>query len=104
MQGIWPAQPNALLRWLREAYFVPESKTAGELFRAFCARRLSLAIVVDEFGRSSDPDIYAAGDVNTPLLLLHGASDTNVTTTIIIEVSSSTRKPTSRLSPSPAIH
>ncbi|MEZ5990044.1 MAG: hemolysin family protein [Planctomycetota bacterium] len=34
----------------REPYFVPESKKAGELLREFKAKRLHVAIVVDEYG------------------------------------------------------
>jgi len=45
-----PADPDFLLRLLRQPYFVPESKSAGDLFRTFCTRHLSLAIAVDEFG------------------------------------------------------
>ncbi|AWB10819.1 MAG TPA: HlyC/CorC family transporter [Thermodesulfobium narugense] len=35
---------------LREAYFVPEGKNISELFRELQAKRLYMAIVVDEFG------------------------------------------------------
>jgi putative hemolysin len=35
---------------LREPYFVPESKPAVELFRAFRKRKQSLALTVDEYG------------------------------------------------------
>ena len=42
--------PDFMLRLLREPYFVPESKSANDLFRTFCERKLSLAIAVDEFG------------------------------------------------------
>jgi len=35
---------------LRSAYFVPESKPAVDLFETFRDRRLSIALVVDEFG------------------------------------------------------
>jgi len=35
---------------LRAPYFVPESKAAGELLREFKAKRLHIAIVVDEYG------------------------------------------------------
>ena len=41
---------EGLQPFLREAYFVPESKPAVDLFQTFRARRLSVAIVVDEFG------------------------------------------------------
>lgn len=39
-----------LAQFVREAYFVPESKLASELFRTFRERKLSVALVVDEFG------------------------------------------------------
>jgi len=35
---------------LRPAYFVPETKLAAELFHTFRKRKLSLALVVDEYG------------------------------------------------------
>ncbi|AEE15112.1 protein of unknown function DUF21 [Thermodesulfobium narugense DSM 14796] len=35
---------------LREAYFVPEGKNISELFRELQAKRLYMAIVIDEFG------------------------------------------------------
>lgn len=35
---------------VRQPYFVPESKAAGELLREFKAKRLHIAIVVDEYG------------------------------------------------------
>jgi putative hemolysin len=38
---------------VREAYFVPESKGIGDLFREFKSRRLHIAIVVDEYGGTS---------------------------------------------------
>jgi putative hemolysin len=39
-----------LRRYLRELLIVPESKLAGELLIEMLARRISLAMVVDEFG------------------------------------------------------
>ena len=39
-----------LRRLLREAYFVPESKLASDLFHAFRTRKQSLALMVDEYG------------------------------------------------------
>jgi putative hemolysin len=39
-----------LEKLVRPAYFVPESKPASELFHTFRARKLSVALVVDEFG------------------------------------------------------
>jgi CBS domain containing-hemolysin-like protein len=36
--------------YLRRPYFVPESKVIGELLREFQARKLHLAVVVDEYG------------------------------------------------------
>lgn len=35
---------------LREPYFVPETKSASELFHTFRKRRLSVALAVDEYG------------------------------------------------------
>jgi putative hemolysin len=43
-------QPEQLINRLREPYFVPETKTASDLFHAFRKRRLSVALVVDEYG------------------------------------------------------
>jgi CBS domain containing-hemolysin-like protein len=42
--------PQRLPGILREPYFVPETKSASELFHAFRKRRLSVALVVDEYG------------------------------------------------------
>jgi putative hemolysin len=39
-----------LEKLVRQPYFVPESKPASELFHAFRERKLSIALVVDEFG------------------------------------------------------
>jgi putative hemolysin len=44
------AQNFSLRRFLRELLIVPESKLAGELLIEMRARRISLAMVVDEFG------------------------------------------------------
>ena len=58
-QGGVAAQPSAsqgaqqnfdLRRFLRELLIVPESKLAGELLLEMRARRITLAMVVDEFG------------------------------------------------------
>jgi putative hemolysin len=35
---------------LRKPYFVPESKLAADLFRTFRERKLSIALIVDEYG------------------------------------------------------
>ncbi len=35
---------------MREPYFIPESKSCGELFKEMRARRLQMAVVVDEYG------------------------------------------------------
>ncbi len=35
---------------MRPAYFVPESKSCSELFSEMTARRLQIAVVVDEYG------------------------------------------------------
>ncbi len=42
-----------LKRFLREAYFVPESKQAQELLRDFQTKKIHIAIVVDEYGGTS---------------------------------------------------
>ena len=42
--------PNGLLGILREPYFVPETKSAADLFLSFRKRRLSVALAVDEYG------------------------------------------------------
>lgn len=43
-------RPDAVERLCREAYFVPETKLAAELFHNFRKRKLSVALVVDEYG------------------------------------------------------
>jgi len=45
-----PPPEFSLHRMLREALIVPESKPAGELLQELRARRIGLAMVVDEFG------------------------------------------------------
>ncbi len=35
---------------MREPYFIPETKSCGELFKEMRARRLQMAVVVDEYG------------------------------------------------------
>jgi len=42
--------PQKFVKLLREPYFVPESKTAAELFKTFRERRMSCALTVDEYG------------------------------------------------------
>ncbi len=44
-----PAEAN-LTKLMRPAYFVPESKPCSELFSEMTARRLQIAVVVDEYG------------------------------------------------------
>lgn len=39
--------------FMRPAVFVPESKSCTELFREFTAKKLSMAVVVDEYGGTS---------------------------------------------------
>ena len=41
-------QPEGLIDILREPYFVPETKSASDLFRTFRKRMLSVALVVDD--------------------------------------------------------
>ena len=43
-------RPQGLRDILREPYFVPETKSASDLFHAFRKRRLSVALAVDEYG------------------------------------------------------
>lgn len=43
-------QPQGIQDILREPYFVPETKSASEMYRAFLKRRLSVALTVDEYG------------------------------------------------------
>jgi CBS domain containing-hemolysin-like protein len=45
-----PVQPFELRRLLRELLIVPESKLAGELLVEMRTRRVTVAMVVDEFG------------------------------------------------------
>ncbi len=42
--------PEGLRSILREPYFVPETKSASDLFHTFRKRRLSVALAVDEYG------------------------------------------------------
>lgn len=35
---------------MREPYFIPEMKSCGELFKEMCAKRIQMAVVVDEYG------------------------------------------------------
>ena len=42
--------PHEVNKLLRKPYFVPESKLAADLFRAFRERKLSIALTVDEYG------------------------------------------------------
>ena len=37
----------------REAYFIPETKSCGELFTEMSAKKIQMAIVVDEYGGTS---------------------------------------------------
>ena len=43
-------EPERFLKILRQPYFVPESKSASNLFHAFRKRKLSVALAVDEYG------------------------------------------------------
>ena len=45
-----PDDPDWLSSRLREPFLVPESKPVVELFRTFRKRRLSMALIVDEYG------------------------------------------------------
>lgn len=41
---------NLLRDIMREPYFIPETKSCGELFKEMRAKRLQMAVVVDEYG------------------------------------------------------
>ena len=43
-------QPDSIRPYLRQAYFVPEAKKVDELLREMKARRVHMAVVVDEYG------------------------------------------------------
>lgn len=43
-------KPRALAQIVREVVFVPETKNCSDLFRDFRMKKISLAVVVDEFG------------------------------------------------------
>ena len=42
-----------LRTWMREAYFIPETKRLHDLFAEFKSRRLHIAVVIDEYGGTS---------------------------------------------------
>lgn len=44
------ARPATVSELMREAYFVPETKSVADLFYTFRKRKLSLAVTVDEYG------------------------------------------------------
>lgn len=48
--GLADREKRPLEQLVREPFFVPESKPVSELFHAFRERKLSVALVVDEFG------------------------------------------------------
>jgi magnesium and cobalt transporter len=51
LKDIGPEEDHRLLfRLLRKPYFVPETKSAADLFHTFRKRHLSIAFTVDEFG------------------------------------------------------
>ncbi len=45
-----PGEKFVMVSYLRKPYFVPETKVIGELLGEFKARRLHIAMVVDEYG------------------------------------------------------
>jgi len=45
-----PGEKFVITKYLRKPYFVPETKVIGELLGEFKARRLHIAMVVDEYG------------------------------------------------------
>jgi putative hemolysin len=51
LQYIGKALPQKSLReMMRKAYFIPEAKRCGELFKEMTAKHIQIAIVVDEYG------------------------------------------------------
>jgi len=49
-EGGKPPKDASLKAMLRKPYFVPETKLIGDLLREFRARKVHIAIIVDEFG------------------------------------------------------
>ena len=49
-EGSSEAEPGPVSDLMREAYFVPETKSVADLFYTFRKRKLSLAVTVDEYG------------------------------------------------------
>ncbi|MCM2272745.1 MAG: hemolysin family protein [candidate division Zixibacteria bacterium] len=45
-----PGEMFDINKYLRQAYFIPESKVIGDLLREFKATKLHIAVVVDEYG------------------------------------------------------
>lgn len=80
-------KPRTLTQILRDVVFVPETKNCSDLFREFRLKKISLAVVVDEFGGTAgvvtSEDILEeflgeisdepAGEVGTPKKLPDGS-------------------------------
>ena len=49
-EGRGETEPGQVSGLMREAYFVPETKSVADLFYTFRKRKLSLAVTVDEYG------------------------------------------------------
>ncbi len=49
-EGSSESEPSQVSDLMREAYFVPETKSVADLFYTFRKRKLSLAVTVDEYG------------------------------------------------------
>ncbi len=49
-EGSSEPKPSRVSDLMREAYFVPETKSVADLFYTFRKRKLSLAVTVDEYG------------------------------------------------------
>ena len=43
-------EKGTLKNIMREAYFIPETKSCGELFKEMSAKKIQMAVVVDEYG------------------------------------------------------
>jgi CBS domain containing-hemolysin-like protein len=54
-------KPRALTQILRDVVFVPETKNCSDLFRDFRLKKISLAVVVDEFGGTAG--VVASEDI-----------------------------------------
>ncbi|GAB7080534.1 hemolysin family protein [Megalodesulfovibrio paquesii] len=52
-EGLCEAEPPSLQEFMREPFFVPETKNVKELIQEFRSRKVHLAIALDEYGGTS---------------------------------------------------